>query len=111
MIDAHTRLEAYLRDLYARRPFEDYQDQPDTAERARLAVYTIPFALPEKKLRAGLDTGLGFALLTLNVRCLSARLLAHFGIRVPDGSDRPRVSFHAAAAPNDTESDGGNPCP
>ncbi len=32
-----------------RRPFEDYRDQPDTAERARLAVYSIPFALPPKK--------------------------------------------------------------
>ncbi len=32
-----------------RRPFEDYQDQPDTAERMRLAVQSIPFALPEKR--------------------------------------------------------------
>lgn len=32
-----------------RRPFEDYLDQPDTAERVRLAVQSIPFALPEKK--------------------------------------------------------------
>ncbi len=33
------------------RPFEGYLDQPDTAERARLAVYSIPFALPEKPVR------------------------------------------------------------
>ncbi len=32
-----------------RRPFEDYQDQPDTAARMRLAVQSIPFALPEKR--------------------------------------------------------------
>lgn len=32
-----------------RRPFESYVDQPDTAERMRLAVYKIPFALPPKK--------------------------------------------------------------
>lgn len=25
------------------------EDQPDTAERIRLAVYQIPFALPEKR--------------------------------------------------------------
>jgi hypothetical protein len=31
------------------RPFETYVDQPDTAERTRLAVQAIPFALPEKK--------------------------------------------------------------
>lgn len=48
MIDEHTRLEAYLRDLQQRRPFEGYIDQPDMAERTRLAVQTIPFALPEK---------------------------------------------------------------
>ncbi len=35
--------------LKERRPFEDYQDQPDTAERMRLAVQSIPFALPEKR--------------------------------------------------------------
>ena len=33
------------------RPFEGYQDQPDTAERVRLAVQSIPFGLPEKVLR------------------------------------------------------------
>ena len=33
----------------ARRPFEDYRDQPDTAERMRLAVQSIPFAIPEKR--------------------------------------------------------------
>jgi hypothetical protein len=32
-----------------RRPFADYIDQPDSAERKRLAVQAIPFALPEKK--------------------------------------------------------------
>jgi hypothetical protein len=31
------------------RPFETYVDQPDTAERTRLAVQAIPFALPEKR--------------------------------------------------------------
>lgn len=31
------------------RPFEGYRDQPDTAERIRLQVQAIPFALPEKK--------------------------------------------------------------
>ena len=32
-----------------RRPFEDYQDQPDTAERVRLQVQSIPWALPPKR--------------------------------------------------------------
>jgi hypothetical protein len=32
-----------------RRPFEDYVDQPDTAERVRRQVQAIPFALPEKR--------------------------------------------------------------
>lgn len=32
-----------------RRPFEGYEDQPDTAERVRLAVQRIPFALPKKR--------------------------------------------------------------
>jgi hypothetical protein len=32
-----------------RRPFEDYQDQPDTEERKRLEMQAIPFALPEKR--------------------------------------------------------------
>lgn len=32
-----------------RRPFEDYLDQPDTAERVRLEVQTIPWALPARK--------------------------------------------------------------
>lgn len=31
------------------RPFEGYRDQPDTAERTRLAVQAIPFALLEKR--------------------------------------------------------------
>ena len=31
------------------RPFADYHDQPDTAERIRLSVQSIPFALPEKR--------------------------------------------------------------
>lgn len=31
------------------RPFEGYQDQPDTAERVRLEVQKIPFALPDRK--------------------------------------------------------------
>lgn len=35
--------------LTDRRPFEDYRDQPDTAERIRLQVQAIPFALPEKR--------------------------------------------------------------
>ena len=29
------------------RPFDDYRDQPDTAERKRLEIQLIPFALPE----------------------------------------------------------------
>jgi hypothetical protein len=49
VIDEHTRLHAFLRYLHERRPFEGYQPQPDTAERTRLAVQAIPFALPEKK--------------------------------------------------------------
>jgi len=49
MIPEHARLEALLRDLMRQRPFENYVDQPDTAERTRLAVQAIPFALPEKK--------------------------------------------------------------
>lgn len=32
-----------------RRPFEEYVDQPDTAERVRLEVQRIPFALPPKR--------------------------------------------------------------
>lgn len=32
-----------------RRPFEDYRDQPDTVERVRLTVQSIPWALPPKK--------------------------------------------------------------
>jgi hypothetical protein len=38
------------------RPFEGYQDQPDTAERVRLEVQSIPFGLPEKVQPTGLDT-------------------------------------------------------
>ena len=48
MISEHERLEALLRDLYRRRPFEDYVDQPDTAEKKRLELMAIPLALPEK---------------------------------------------------------------
>jgi hypothetical protein len=32
-----------------RRPFEDYVDQPSTADRVRRDVLSIPFALPPKK--------------------------------------------------------------
>lgn len=49
-IDALTRHEHLRRDLAERRPFTDYVDQPDTAERVRLAVFTIPFALPPPKI-------------------------------------------------------------
>jgi hypothetical protein len=75
MIPEHARLEAVLRDLNKpphgrgcpcfdcvqafgsalptsylnHRPFETYQPQPDTAERKRLEIQTIPFALPEKR--------------------------------------------------------------
>lgn len=49
MIDTLTRHEMLRRDLASKRPFEDYQDQPDTAARMRLAVQAIPFALPERK--------------------------------------------------------------
>ena len=49
MISEHERLERFLRDLYAKRPFEDYQPQPDTNERRRLEMQAIPLALPEKK--------------------------------------------------------------
>ncbi len=49
MIDENTRLHALLRDLMRQRPFETYQPQPDTAERKRLEIQTIPFALPEKR--------------------------------------------------------------
>jgi hypothetical protein len=31
------------------RPFETYVDQPDTAERKRREMQSIPFALPEKR--------------------------------------------------------------
>jgi hypothetical protein len=31
------------------RPFETYADQPDTAERKRREMQSIPFALPEKR--------------------------------------------------------------
>jgi hypothetical protein len=33
----------------SQRPFQSYVDQPDTTERVRLAVQTIPWAMPEKK--------------------------------------------------------------
>jgi hypothetical protein len=49
MISEHERLQALLRDLAQKRPFEDYQPQPDTAERVRRQVQAIPFALPEKR--------------------------------------------------------------
>lgn len=49
MMDGHTTLHAFLRYLHERRPFEDYIDQPDTADRTRLAVQSLPLALPEKK--------------------------------------------------------------
>ena len=49
MIPEHARLEACLRDLTARRPFEDYAPQPDTAERKRMEMQAIPFALPERR--------------------------------------------------------------
>jgi len=49
MISEHERLEAYLRDLYKQRPFEGYQDQPDTAAIKRRQMLDIPVALPEKK--------------------------------------------------------------
>jgi hypothetical protein len=48
MISESDRLEAYLRDMMKHRPFETYQPQPDTAERVRLEVQSIPLALPEK---------------------------------------------------------------
>lgn len=35
--------------LKERRPFENYEDQPDAAERKRREMQTIPFGLPEKK--------------------------------------------------------------
>lgn len=37
------------RPLQDRRPFEDYIDQPDTAERKRLDMQRIPLALPKKR--------------------------------------------------------------
>jgi hypothetical protein len=71
MISEHARLEALLRDLgksepaadelfnqilermAQQRPFEHYQPQPDTAERIRLQIQTIPFALPEVAVKEG----------------------------------------------------------
>jgi len=41
----------------AQRPFEGYQDQPDTTERVRREVQSLPFGFPEKMLRTGLDSG------------------------------------------------------
>lgn len=38
--------------LYCGRPFQNYVAQPDTAERVRLAVQSIPFALPKKREEA-----------------------------------------------------------
>lgn len=38
--------------LLERRPFEGYIDQPDTAERTRLAVQSIPFGFPKKREEA-----------------------------------------------------------
>jgi hypothetical protein len=37
------------------RPFEGYQDQPDTGERVRLQVQSLPFGLPERVLRTAFD--------------------------------------------------------
>jgi hypothetical protein len=34
-----------------RRPFSDYVDQPDTEARKRLAVQSIPFALPPEQTK------------------------------------------------------------
>lgn len=42
-------VETWLTEIAVGRPFENYDDQPDTAERVRLAVQSIPFGLPEKK--------------------------------------------------------------
>lgn len=45
-----TRWEPHIHTAGAdtrQRPFEGYQDQPDTAERVRLEVQSIPFGLPE----------------------------------------------------------------
>ena len=64
------------------RPFECYEDQPDTAERVRLQVQSIPFGLPEKVLQTGLDTGGRWSRMLLSVRSVV-----------------PRLSFRAAAAP------------
>jgi hypothetical protein len=51
VIDHLTRSELFRREVAEKRPFEGYRDQPDTAERTRLAVQAIPFALPEKRDR------------------------------------------------------------
>lgn len=38
--------------LCERRPFSDYRDQPDTAERVRLQIQALPFGLPERREEA-----------------------------------------------------------
>jgi hypothetical protein len=65
------------------RPFECYQDQPDTAERVRLQVQSIPFGLPEKVIQT--DPGAG---------CRSPLMPSSVN------SAEPSVSVHAAAAPD-----------
>jgi hypothetical protein len=65
------------------RPFERYQDQPDTAERVRLQVQSIPFGLPERVMRTDLGAGCQSPLTPSSVN-----------------SAEPSVSVHAAAAPD-----------
>jgi hypothetical protein len=74
--------------LSERRPFEDYRDQPDTAERVRLQVQRIPFALPERKLRP-----------------------SHFHSTATREADAQTGRLRAAAASPDSKYEGGTPCP
>lgn len=41
--------EREIEEAMKKRPFEEYLPQPDTAERIRREVQSIPFAIPERK--------------------------------------------------------------
>jgi hypothetical protein len=73
------------------RPFECYQDQPDTAERVRRQVQSIPFGLPEKVLQTGPDTGGRWSRMLSSLRSVVPRLSVH-AAAAPDGNTGRRSS-------------------
>lgn len=81
------------RPLTERRPFEDYRDQPDTAERVRLQVQAIPWALPPKKEEADLvqmrPRGAKFDATDMSLT--NAVCGRDDSLRTPVGSDRANI--------------------